>query len=85
MKKDPKTILDMLGKQNKAFGVSDWKTISTKSEPSGHTLVCLVDDNALAAIKGAKCKAFLGLWRVNIAIAAAKDHAKGDANKPTAQ
>ena len=82
---ETKAVVDMLDKQNETFNVKDWKMISTKSEPSGHTLVFLVDEAEVTAIKAADRRAYLGLWRVGIILVGDKDHAKDPTGKPAAQ
>uniref|UniRef100_A0A1B6F754 DUF4780 domain-containing protein n=1 Tax=Cuerna arida TaxID=1464854 RepID=A0A1B6F754_9HEMI len=81
---EPSRLVAMLGKQNPSFDASNWKIISCKGDANGQTLVFLVDDTALKAIKAAGNRACLALWRVPLIILNG-GNAKGSAGKPATQ
>jgi hypothetical protein len=81
---EPSQLAAMLTKQNSTFDVPNWKVISSKREADGQTLVFLVDDTALGAIRAAGSRACLALWRVPLIILDG-GNAKGAANKSSTQ
>ncbi|XP_049795819.1 uncharacterized protein LOC126210593 [Schistocerca nitens] len=67
-KTDPKKILLMLSTQNKTLETRTWRNVSAKSDSSGQTLVYVVDNRSLEAIRALKNKAYLGLGNVELVI-----------------
>lgn len=67
-KSDPKKILQMLSTQNKTLDTSNWKNVSMTSDDSGQTLVYIVDNSSLDAIRALNGKVYLGLGNVEVVI-----------------
>ncbi|XP_047100061.1 uncharacterized protein LOC124717292 isoform X1 [Schistocerca piceifrons] len=67
-KTDPKKILQMLSTQNKTLETNMWKNVSAKSEDSGQTLVYVIDNQSLEAIRALNNKVYLGLGNVELVI-----------------
>ncbi|XP_049768687.1 uncharacterized protein LOC126106448 [Schistocerca cancellata] len=72
-KTEPKKILQMLGTQNKTLDTSLWKNVSVTSEATGQTLVFMVDDQSLEAIRALDNKVYLGLGNVDLVIVNEED------------
>lgn len=67
-KTDPKKILQMITTQNKTLETNTWKNVSAKSEDTGQTLVYIIDNPSLEAIRALNNKLFLGLASVELVI-----------------
>ncbi|XP_049943897.1 uncharacterized protein LOC126425032 [Schistocerca serialis cubense] len=72
-KTEPKKILQMLGTQNKTLDTSLWKNVSVTSEATGQTLVFMVDDQSVEAIRALDNKVYLGLGNVDLVIVNEED------------
>ena len=75
-KTNPKNIIKMIKDQNKNLSLGDWKILSSRSDSSGQTLVCLIDEVTTKAIKNLGNRVFLDLGRIALVILA-RDNPKG--------
>ena len=86
-KRVPET-LKLLERQNEGVLTSKWQVKSSRREPLGQTIVCLIDEDSLAALKRIGLKPYLALDRINVRIisdATISKSENGAANQPPAQ